>query len=85
MILINHTDISSCTVESGSGGDTIIMTTNKSEDRGLSDGVLSVMVILGLIATLMAMAVVFLVIYIRYATIRRPHGQDRLPLIPDNR
>ncbi|CAI8009461.1 hypothetical protein GBAR_LOCUS6345 [Geodia barretti] len=71
--------------ESGSGGDTIIMTTNNNEEEGLSDGVLSGMVILGLAGTLTALAVVFMLIYIRYATIRRPQmQQERLPLIPDN-
>ena len=61
------------------------MTTNNNEEEGLSDGVLSGMVILGLVATLTALAVVFMLIYIRYATTRRPQmQQERLPLIPDN-
>ena len=60
------------------------MTTNTSEETGLSDGILSGIVILGLIATLMAIAVVFMLIYIRYATIRKPQSQERLPLIPDD-
>jgi hypothetical protein len=60
-------------------------TNNNEEEEGLSDGVLSGMVILGLSATLTALAVVFMLIYIRYATIRRPQmQQERLPLIPDN-
>ena len=61
------------------------MTTNSnSEEGGLSSGALSGMVILGLIATLMAMTVVFILIYMRYGTIRKPHDQERIPLIPDN-
>lgn len=70
------------------GGDTIIMANNSRDVSGLSTGVLSGMVILGLIATLMALTVVFLMIYIRYGGIVRlrpdPGHNERLPLIADN-
>lgn len=79
------TDNFSHTVESGSGEDTTTTTANKREKGGLSDGVLSGMAILGLTATLMGMAVVFLVIYIRYGTIRKSQTQERVALISDNK
>ena len=69
-------------VESGSG-DTIIVTAQGSEDQ-LSGGALSGIVIIGMIATLMAITVVLMVVYIRYATVRRAQNQERRPLIPDN-
>jgi hypothetical protein len=69
-------------LESGSG-DTIIVTAQGSEDQ-LSGGALSGIVIIGMIATLMAITVVLMVVYIRYATVRRAQNQERRPLIPDN-
>ena len=58
---------------------------NNSEEGGVSDGALSGMVILGLIATLMALTVIFMVVYIRYTPFRRLlQNQERIRLIPDD-
>ena len=59
------------------------MNTNSHEEQGVSDGVLSGMVILGLIATLMVFAVLFMLAYIRYSN-KRLRNQERIPLVPEN-
>lgn len=74
--------ILNCAVDSGSG-ETIIMT-NGNEDQ-LSGGALSGIVILGLVATLMAITVVLMIVYIRYTTFHNPETHERSPLILDNK
>ena len=59
------------------------MAENNSEGQ-LSGGALSGIVVLVLVAALLAVAVVLMVVYIRYSGVRRPQNQERIPLIPDN-
>ena len=56
----------------------------KSSKGQLSDGALSGVVILGLIATVMTIAVVLMVVYIRYSVNRKPQNKEKIPLIPDD-
>ena len=58
------------------------MNTKSHGEQGVSDGALSGMVILGLIATLMVFAVLFNLAYIRYSN-KRLRNQERMPLIAD--
>ena len=68
-------------VESASGDTFIVANHEKSSEGQLSDGLLSGITILGLVATLLAIAVVLMVVYIRYSTIKKPQNQDKIPLI----
>lgn len=70
-----------CAVDSGSG-DVILV--GEDGNEGLSGGALSGIVILGLLATLMAITVVLMVVYIRYNIVRTTQSHEMSPLVPEN-
>lgn len=70
-----------CAVDSGSGG---IILVSEDGNEGLSGGALSGIVILGLLATLMAITVALMVVYIRYNTLRTTQSHEMSPLVSEN-